>query len=308
MADNVVSPILTSNFEELLDFATVIDEILYGEYESMPFEYDKVFKVEDMKKGAMREWSMVGFGRMPSKAQGTPVQMDSPLSGYTTIYTAVTYGLGFRVTKEMRQDDQHDKIKELPKGLELSARQTIEQVPADLFNYGFVDTYNTGGDGKALFVTNHPRKDGGTEQANRPTVGKDLGKTALQEGLTTIERTVDHRGNKIVVKGSKLIVPPDLRWIAKELLKSPGDAESANLRVNTFKNEDLDYFVWHYLTSAKAWFVQSKRHKAKFKWRQKLQTEPSVDFMTGDYLYKADMRFAVNWSDWIGLYGSPGAG
>ena len=57
----------------------------------------------------------------PQKDEGAGIVYDDPVSGPTKRYTHLTYGMGFRVTREMWEDDLYGKMKKMPKALGRSA-------------------------------------------------------------------------------------------------------------------------------------------------------------------------------------------
>lgn len=282
--------------------------VLFQKYNSYPEEYKKIFNVHESEKREEKDSALSGFGIMPVKQEGQPVMYDDPIQGFSVTYSHVTYGLGFRVTAEMCEDDQYGKIKKMPLALAKSARHTVEQTAANIFNYGFVDTYNKGGDGKALFAADHPLTGGGAI-ANKPAIPADLTVSSLQQALLAMEETTDDRGLLLAIKPKLLVVPPELKWTARELLGSRQKPYTADNELNAFLDDDLTYFVWHYLTDDDAWFLLADKddHELNFFWRKKLDTESDEDFDTGDIKFKAVMRFSAKWSDWRGIYGSPGA-
>lgn len=282
--------------------------ILFNKYFNYPDEYSQVFNVYDSDKKEEVDSSISGFGLMPVKTEGQSITYDDPIQGYDVTYSHVTYGLGFRVTKEMYEDDLYDKIRKMPKALAKSARATVEQAAANIFNYGFVTTYNSGGDAKALFATDHPLTGGGTA-GNTPAVAADLTVSSLQAAITAMEETTDDRGLLLAVKPKLLVVPSELKWTARELLESKQKPGSEYNDINALAGDDLSYMVWHYLTDPDAWFLLADKddNELNFFWRERLKTQSEVDFDTNDIKFKATMRFSVKWSDWRGTYGSPGA-
>jgi phage major head subunit gpT-like protein len=295
-----------SNSPEVL--AQGLRSILFEKYASYPWEYKQIFNVLKSGKKEEEDFSLSGLGLMPQKPEGQSIVYDDPISGFSTKYTHVSYGMGFRVTHEMLEDDQYGKIRKMPLALARSARHTIEQTAANIFNFGFVTAHNVGGDGKALFATDHALSGGGTS-SNRPAIGADLSLTSLQEAILTMEETVDDRGLLLAIKPKMLIVPPELRWTARELLDSKLKPGVETNDINPILEDDLNYFVYHYLTDDDAWFLVGDKddHEMNFFWREPLTTESEEDFDTGDMKFKAFMRFSVKWSDWRGVYGSPGA-
>jgi len=295
-----------SNMSNLV--ADGLRTILFDKYNSRPKEYTKIFNIYSSKKKQEKDSAVSGFGLMPEKNEGQSIIYDDPVQGYDVTYTHITYGMGFRVTREMWEDDQYGKIKKMPRALARSAHHTVEQECANIFNYGFVTTYNSGGDAKALFATDHTLTGGGA-LGNEPDVSADLTVSSLQAAIKAMEEKTDDRGLLLAVKPRLLVVPPALKWTARELLGSKLKPYTADNEINAFEDEDLLYSVWHYLTDDDAWFLLADKddHELNFFWRRKLDSSHDGDFDTEDLKFKATMRFSVKWSDWRGAYGSPGA-
>lgn len=294
----------TNNTLDFVTFITpVTSEVLFEEYNRRPSEYDRIFTVMTSGRAFETDSQLVGFGVAPQKPEGNPVTFDAAVEGFQVTYTHVSYGLGFRITKEMRQDDLTSKIMQLPKALGTSIKQTVETVPADLFNSGFSTV--TGGDGEALFSTAHPLKGGGTGR-NRPTIDSDLNATSLKDALVDFEDTTDDRNIPLLQNAQTLVVPNNLRWTAQELLKSRQKPGSADNDFNPLSEADLSWMVYHYLTDTNAWFLIGDIHFLKFFWRQKPMFDSTVDWETEDAKFKVTARFVHGHSDWRGTYGSPG--
>jgi phage major head subunit gpT-like protein len=190
--------------------------------------------------------------------------------------------------------------------LNRSAQETIEVSAFSVLNNGFS---TTGFDGVYLFATNHPLLQGGT-QGNTPSVQADLSVTSLTAGLTAIEKFTDEKGLKMPTKAAMLLVPVDLWNVAEELLGSEYKPYVSNNEVNALQKKDLRYFVSHYLTSAKAWFLLAEKgqHSLKFFWRVKLGAlRRGTDFDSTNLKHLARMRFSYGYSHWRGTYGSSGS-
>ena len=127
-----------------------------------------------------------GFGYVPQKPEGQAIEYDEPIQGPTKRWTHKTYGLGFKVTEEMIEDDLYDVMNDMAAGLGTSARETKEVNVASIFNNGFVTTYHTGGDALELFSDAHLRLGGGT-WANEPSAAADLNAGTLQSGIENFE-------------------------------------------------------------------------------------------------------------------------
>lgn len=290
------------------DFATLLTpettQVLWDEYKRVPVEYNRIYNMLSSIRNFETDSQVVGFGITPEKPEGTPVTFDAAQEGFQTTYNHISYGLGYRVTKEMFDDDLSGKIQQLPRGLGSSSKESIEIVSAALFNNGF--TTNTGGNGDPLFSATQTLKDGGTA-ANSFAVNADLSLTALEDAIVAFEDTTDDRGLRINQRALTLVVPSGLRYTAKELIETPLKPNTDDNNINPVNDLDLRHMVWHYLTDAKAWFILGDRHFVNFFWRQRPIFDSAMDFDTGDAKFKLDYRFSVGHSDWRGVFGVQGA-
>lgn len=299
----------TTGFSDLL--APGMRKIFFERYGQWPDEYTQAFNVLTSKRNYEDDSEVAGLGRMPEKPQGRPIVYDDPFQGESTRYTHVTYGLGFRVTEEMWEDDLYNIMKRMPAGLAKSAHQTIEVTAWNVFNRAFNSGY-TGPDGKTLCATDHPniaKKPGSGPYPNRPSTDVDLSITALQSAIETFEDTVDDRDLNIMLKPKLLVIAPENKWMAREILRSEKKPYTADNEINALLDEELTYMVCHYFSDTDAWFLVSPKenHYLNFFWRKKLAFANSDDFDTGDAKYKATMRFSCGFSGWRGIYGSSGA-
>lgn len=273
-------------------------------FKSYPDEYTKLFNVLSSERQYEEDSSISGFGLVPEKAEGVGIFYDDPIQGYDKRYTHKTYGMGFRVTREMWEDDLYGKMRKMPKSLGRSMRISIEQDAANVYNRAFNSTY-TGGDVKELCATDHPLTGGGTEQ-NEPSSNADLSATSLEQALIDIAATVDDRGLQLALRPKLLVVTPTYNWTASKLLESTQEPGSGNNDVNPAKGI-MPYTVNHYLSDSDAWFVLCDDHEVNFFFRRRPDFEQGNDFDTEDAKYKATARWSNGWSEWRGVYGSQGA-
>jgi hypothetical protein len=68
------------------------------------------------------------------------------------------------------------------------------------------------------------------------------------------------------------------------------------------------YVVNNFLTDTDAWFLKTDAPNGmKHFTRAPIRTAMEGDFDTGNVRYKARERYSFGWSDWRGIFGSPGA-
>lgn len=298
----------TNGFSNLL--APGLHDIFFNRYNQWPDEYSQVFNVLTSTRSYEEDAEVAGLGKLVSKAEGASITYDDPFqSTNKKRYTHSAFGLGFRVTEELYADDMYGIIKKMPAALARSAKQTTEVESWNIFNNAFTTT-NTGLDGLALCSTAHTniRLNGGP-YSNRLATDSDLSVTSLQAAIELMEGTTDDRDMNIMLKPKMLIVTPSNKWMARELLNSEKKPHTGDNEINALMDEELKYFVGHYLTDSDAWFLVTDKsdHSLNFFWRKKAAFDNSDDFDSGDAKFKATMRFSVGFSGWRGVIGTPGA-
>jgi hypothetical protein len=274
----------------------------YGEH---PEEFKEIFDVEKSSKNYEEDTLVTGFGLAPVKTEGGGVSYDSETQGYTKRYRHTVYGLGYIVTQEELEDNLYETVsRKRIKRLAFSMRQTKEIVGANVLNRAFSSSY-VGGDSKELLATDHPSMAG--NWSNELSTAADLSEAALEDLVILIGQAKNDRGLNIALRATKLIIPVNLQFEAKRILKSEMQSGTANNDINALKGM-FDFSVNHYLTDADAWFLKTDCPEGlRMFERRALEFTKDSDFDTENAKAKATMRFSVGWTDPRGLYGSPGA-
>ena len=284
---------------------------LFGmEYDRYENEHAEIFETESSDRAFEEEVLIVGFGNAEVKTEGQGVDYDSASEGFTARYTHETVALAFALTEEAVEDNLYDRLgARYTKALARSMAHTKQVKAANVLNNAFSSSY-TGGDGLSLINTAHTLAGGGT-WANRASTMADLNETSLENALIGISTFVDDRNMILALQGTKLIVPPQLQFIADRLLESPGRVGTADNDINAVKNMGLlpqGYSVNHFLTDTDAWFVLTDCPDGfKHFERSPISTSMEGDFDTGNVRYKARERYSFGWSNPRCVYGSQGA-
>jgi len=282
---------------------------LFGlEYKNYANEHAEIFDTENSDRAFEEEVMLSGFANAPIKAEGTGVSFDNAQETFTARYTHETLALAFAITEEAIEDNLYDRLaSRYTKALARSMANTKQVKAAKVLNNGF-GTAN-GGDGKELLATDHPIVSG-TEQ-NELTTAADLNETSLEQALIDIAALTDERGLKIAAKGMKLILPSALQFTGERLMKSTQRVGTADNDINAVVSMGMipqGYAVNHYLTDTDAWFIKTDvPNGLKHFVRAPLKTAMEGDFTTGNVRYKARERYSFGFSDWRGIFGSPGA-
>lgn len=286
-------------------------------------EYQKVFNVQTSTSAYEQDLKMGSYGPLLEKPENTPVTFTGMQQGGDKRYIHLTYALGVRTSKELWDDDKYGVIKQAPKALARSIRYTKEIVAWNILNQGFSANVTTS-NGVSLFNSQQPLL--GSSVAtnigpglgnviyaagtypNRPSVDIDLSFTAIQLATNQFERLVDSQGMPIAIRPRMLVIPPELKFIARELLGSSGKPGSSDNDINSLLGEDLSFMVCHYTTSQGAWFMLADKiyHFLTVFMRQQPKDTFDDDFDTDAIKQKVTMRMSAGATDWLGTWGSNG--
>ena len=232
---------------------------LFGlEYKSYANEHAEIFDTESSDRAFEEEVMLSGFANASVKPEGQGVQFDDAQETFTARYTNETIALAFAITEEAIEDNLYDRLaSRYTKALARSMANTKQVKAAAVLNNGFNANF-AGGDGVALFATNHPTIAG--TFSNELAVASDLNETSLEQALIDIAAMTDERGLKIASRGMKLIIPSALQFTADRLMKSEGRTGTADNDINAVRNMGMipeGYTVNHFLTSNKKWFIKT---------------------------------------------------
>ena len=283
---------------------------LFGlEYKNYANEHSQIFDTENSDRAFEEEVMLSGFGNAGVKPEGQSVNYDAATETFTARYTHETLALAFSITEEAIEDNLYDRLaSRYTKALARSMANAKQVKAANVLNRAFNSSY-TGGDGLELCSTAHVIVSG-TEQ-NELSTAADLNETSLEQAMIDIAALTDERGLKIAAQGRKMVVPSALQFTAERLLKSVGRTGTADNDISAVVSMNVipqGYVVNHYLTDTDAWFVKTDvPNGLKHFVRAPIKTAMEGDFETGNVRYKARERYSFGWSDWRGVFGSPGA-
>jgi hypothetical protein len=284
---------------------------LFGmEYKTYGEEHKEIFETETSERSFEEETKLSGFSAAPVKNEGSAIAYDNGQEAWTARYNHETIALGFSLTEEAIEDNLYDTLSSrYTKALARAMAFTKQTKAAAVLNNGFSSSYK-GGDGVELFSTAHPLVSGGAN-SNEPSTPADLNETSLEAAVIQIAAWTDERGLLIAAKPRKLVVPPNLQFIATRLLETELRVGTADNDINAIKNNGSipeGYTVNHFLTDTDAWFLMTDvPNGLKHFVRTPLATSMDGDFDTGNVRYKARERYSFGWSDPLGAFGSPGA-
>ena len=284
---------------------------LFGmEYKTYGEEHKEIYETETSERSFEEETKLAGFSAAPVKNEGAAIAYDNAQEAWTARYNHETIAMGFSITEEAMEDNLYDSLSaRYTKSLARAMAYTKQVKAASILNNGFNASF-TYGDGQALFSTAHPLVSGGTN-SNRPATAADLNETSLEAAVIQIAGWTDERGLLIAAKPRKLIVPPQLQFVATRLLETSLRVGTTDNDINALKNNGSipqGYTKNHFLTDTNAWFLTTDvPNGLKHFVRVPLATSMDQDFDTGNNRYKARERYSFGVSDPLGMFASPGA-
>lgn len=279
----------------------------YARYEN---QHAEIYTTESSDRAFEEEVMLSGFGAAPTKSEGSAITYDTAGEAYTARYNHETIAMAFALTEEAVEDNLYDRLgSRYTKAMARSMAHTKQVKAAAILNNAFTGGAFAGGDGVALCANNHPLTSGGTF-SNIPTVPADLNETSLEAALISIAGFVDERGLRVALRGTKLMIPRQLQFIAERLMVSNLRVGTADNDVNAIKSMGLlpeGYVINDFFTDPDAWFIKTDAPRGFLHFeRVRLSTGMEGDFDTGNMRFKARERFSFGFSDPRCVFGSSG--
>ena len=280
----------------------------YGRYEN---QHAEIYTTESSDRAFEEEVMLSGFGAAPTKSEGAAISFDNANEAFTARYNHETVALAFSITGEAIEVNLYDRLgSRYTRALARSMAHTKQVKAADVLNNAFTAGASAGGDGVSLCSTSHPLTNGGTF-ANRPSTDADLNETSLEDALISIAGFVDERGLRIALRGTKLIIPRQLQFVAERLMVSNLRVGTADNDVNAIRSMGMlpsGYSVNDFLVDTDAFFILTDTPRGFLHFeRSPLNTQMEADFDTGNMRFKARERYSFGFSDPRCVFGTTGA-
>ena len=272
-----------------------------GLYREMDTQWRKIYAMGTSNMEAERTVHVRYLPLPQLKAAGTSTQFDN-LAGqrFTWNHTHVVFSLGYAFTEEALDDNLYKTAFDPANlGLARSFRQMKEINGAAPLNTGNVLNAQIGGDNLPLFATNHPVD--GFSVPNTALVQTGLNENTLALGNNMIRRFRDEAGLLYGSQGKKLVVPVELRHVAKRIMETERRPGTTDNDLNATKESgDLQegYVVLDFLTSPFAWFLLGDTGGLICLDRKPFRTEIQTDFATNNLMVKGTERYYMGYDDW----------
>jgi hypothetical protein len=177
----------------------------------------------------------------------------------------------------------------------------------DIFNNGFSSV--TTADGVALFSASHTLPSGGTIR-NILSSAADLSQSSLDTMLKDFEtQFVGDSGIIYNIRPKKLLVAPDNKRYARELVGSELKPDSADNNLNSLKDEGLSVISSPHLTDSDAWFLLGEAQDTGLRIvkRKDIETASEISFDNDAIKYKCSYREIIGALHPMGVMGTAGA-
>ncbi|MCC6446211.1 MAG: Mu-like prophage major head subunit gpT family protein [Armatimonadetes bacterium] len=280
--------------------------VFFEMYESLPAQYERIATIVPSDRA---EESYGWLGSVPAMREFTDERIPAALSAYGYTIRNRKWESTVAVDRDAIEDEQYGQIRLRVQQLAQEARRHQDELVFTLLASGFTEKCY---DGQPFFSASHPE---GGVQSNKGTAA--LGAASLQSAISAMMKFKDDSGRPLGIVPDTLVVPPDLKWTAMELLNSAyypeslGTASYQKLAANVLQGS-LELVVSPYLTDTNNWFVLACRRVVRpilFQQRSPVEfaaLEGSTDegFMRDTYHYGVRARYNAGFSDWRLAFGS----
>jgi len=307
-----ISPVaFRSQYSQLFgsSMLPVLEELFSLEMAMHPSRRDQLFKKVAWDRDIWQSSEMHDMDLFSEVAEGTEYPLKRPKQGAAKTLSMVKYGLGFSISREMVEDGKFELIGDMVRKLAKSGMESQEIQAMNIFNNGF--SAETTADGVAVFSSSHTLPSGATFR-NRPTTYADLSESSLQTALSDFEQVfVGDSGIIYNMKPKVLLVHPDNKRYAMELIGSELKADTTDNNMNSIKGDGLVVVSSPHLTDADAWFLLADAPETGLRIieRNALSTQAApeaVGFLSDTIVYKSSYREKIGVTHPYGIYGNQG--
>jgi len=281
-----------------------------------PPEYKSWINIVNTDNAFDDDFKVSEFGTVPVQAEGSDVAYEAVIPGDIKRYITTERGLGYIITRKMRDDDKTTVMVRMTQALRRSFRHMFEVEAALVFNNATsTSSRYLGMDSAALISTSHSLLDGTNTYANRPSSDIDFSDSALQNAVINFFKLKGEQNLPVHVTPKALWGAGDQMYEFAKVTKNEYEPDSGDRNKNyTAKGAAAGYGVSDYLPSRYAtdtdmWFLLSEKSSHSLNLFIRVNPEFSMgnDFSSGNIQAKGYARLISGFSDWRGVYGSTGA-
>jgi hypothetical protein len=300
---------LTTMTPEALE--TFAGDLLMNEYAARRLEliFPKFVTRESTSDPYVEMTEISGLGTLALVAEGQPVPFDTPVQGNKVRVPMLKFGLGYRVTEEMREDEKWGVVERLVKDLNDAAMDHMDRFGHDVINNAFASTNYSTLDGVALCSASHTGlKNGGATRSNLVSPAVDVSEEGIESMVTLASLLTDDQGRYIPFNPTELITHTNNRFETERILQSERRVGSADNDRNIVNTLGISPVYSPYLTDTDAFFMRDKRHK-NICWYDRRKPTPRMgtDLHTNNISHILTYRANTTVFKFEGFFGSQGA-
>lgn len=288
----------------------VLEEVFRLEMQQHPSRREQLFKVVSTDRDIWQSTEIHDLDLFSIVAEGADYSYKRPKQGANKTLVVIKYGLGFSISEEAVDDGKFDLIADMTRKLARSGYETQQINAMNVFNNGFSTQVTS--DGLSLFNTAHTLPSGGTFR-NQLSTNSDLSVTSLDTMLSDFEtQFVGDSGIIYRLMPKHLIVHPNSKRYAMELVHSMGKPDTADNNMNPFKEDGLVVVSDPHLTDVDGWFLSALPAETGLRIvvRKPIETKAAgadLGFNSDSIYYKSRYREIIDSIHAYGVFGTPGA-
>lgn len=288
----------------------VLEELFRAEMAMHPSKASLLFATRTTDRDIYQYSELMDLDLFQQVSEGQDYTFKRPKQGANKTIVPLKYGLGFSISDEAVSDGKFDMISEMTRKLARSGTESQAIQEMNIFNNAFGTT--TVADTLALCHTAHTLPSGGTFR-NRLSTDSDLSVTSFDTALADFEQVfVGDSGIIYHLVPKRLLVHPNSKRYAMELVGSTNKPDTADNNLNPFKNDNIEVVSDPHLTDTDAWFLLADAEETGLRIVKRTEIEtkaagPDVGFMNDSIFYKSRYRRIVDALHAYGVLGTPGA-
>jgi hypothetical protein len=234
---------------------------------------------------------LVSPGLWSETDEGADIDLDDYSQGVKQRYEAKKLAKRLIIPEELEEDSQYPEIYDATRLLRQTCDQTQDYDAVEVLNDAFAGTLKTTGDAVAYCSASHVIRGGGVV-SNIISPALSISNTAVQAMLIIAEKMPGTNGFITSVKGTKLVGPTNLKWRAREVLKSEKKDDTANNAINALKGDMGEYVGVPHMSSTTNWFMKTNVMRgAMWFWKRKPRFRQSNEFTNEVKVFTGSARW-----------------
>ena len=257
-------------------------EVFWDEYPEVQDVWTALFKEDQVNTPFVERSSMIGLGDLEEKPEGEPFSYDRPADGWPVLGRVRTFGRAIAFSMELYEDTQIENLFAQTVGQwAQSYQRTRDRWYSRFFNEG---SWTTGSpvfdntvpgvkidptgrfiyDGKPFFTdagNPHPTKLSDITMVNYFPLPLTHENFQMVWKHMTLNNSFDEKGDEIDLVPDTLLIHPNLRFKAQEILNSeflPNTATTPSIR-NPLRRIVPNIIEWRRLKDENGWFLLQRQ-------------------------------------------------